>query len=208
MPAAVATSKLPKWPVRISTPLPRACASRSTSSFSTRASPARRSGGQQRKPEELDDQAPDVRVVRLREPRDLALRTRCRRRPGACSPAPLRADTAGGGRPASRTTGPRCAQRQRERDRRGAGAVMGQRQCDALQPVAGQRIERGRCALDLRCAVVVAGDREVGDADGPQRGLAREQLQARFLRSEARGQAGGAARTVAAVLPFLARRRS
>ena len=163
--------------------------------------PGARRRRQQRKPEELDDQAPDVGIVRLREPHDLVFGHAGAEDPAHvlqhhCAPIWQEAvDQLPGQRD-------RCAQRERERDGRGAGAVMGQRQRDALQPVAGQRVERSRCALDLRCAVVVAGDRKVGDADRPQRGLAREQLQARLLRSEARGQAGGAAGALAAVLPF------
>ena len=74
MPAIVATSQLPKWPVRISTPLPAASAATNASTFSTRTSASLRSADSQRKRRNSPSEPPQVRVVRLREPHDLRLR--------------------------------------------------------------------------------------------------------------------------------------
>ena len=56
-----------------------------------------------------------------------------------------------------------------------------------------------RPAHDAGCAIVVARDGKIGGHDRAQRGFARKQLDARFLRGEAGGEARGAAGRIAAV---------
>ena len=97
------------------------------------------------------------------------------------------------------------ARRLSERDRRGARAVVGQRERDRLDAVAGEDVQRGGAAHDARRAVVVARDREIGLAELPERRLARKELEAGFLRGEARGEARRAARPLAGVAQFLGR---
>jgi len=57
-------------------------------------------------------------------------------------------------------------------------------------------------ANELRRAVIVARNREIGRLDLPQRRLAREQLDARLLGGEARGEAGRPSGALAAVFEF------
>ena len=107
--------------------------------------------------------------------------------------------------PVQEPAGQRHANRRRlrHRHRRRAGAIVRQRQRDGTDAVAAGDQFRARPEDDLRRAVVVARDREVVRLDLRQRRLARKQLDARFLRGEARGEACGAARAVAAVRQFL-----
>ena len=78
------------------------------------------------------------------------------------------------------------------RHRRRAAAIVRHRHGDRRDAMAAEHRLGPRPANDARRAVVVARDREVGGHDRAERRLAREELDARFLRGEAGGEARGA----------------
>ena len=86
---------------------------------------------------------------------------------------------------------------------RSAQAIVRQRHRDRRDAMPRQEFRGARPANEPGRAVVVARDREVGRFDLPQRRLAREQLDARLLGGEARGEARRAARSVAGVVELL-----
>ena len=139
-----------------------------------------------------------MRVVRLRQAHDLVVRD------GVAVDAPqVREDDVAAQREEAvqEPAGERHVDRRglRERDRRCARAIVRQRQRDRRDPVPAERRLRARSAHRLRRAVVVARDGEIRGLDLPQRGLARKELDAGFLRGEARGEARGASGPVGRV---------
>ena len=206
MPATVATSQLPKWPVSTSTPLPAGERAgerivRSRRARSRASCALRRASGSA----ELADELPEMRVMRLREPRDLCVGQRFAEHAAQIVDDHAPAQREAVGRRSGRRAEPRPCSGTRERDRRRADAVVRERQRDRRDAIP---LEHRRCALAdhrLRRAVVVARHREVRRLDLAQRGLAREKLEAGFLRGEARGEARRAPGAVAAIRQLLRR---
>ncbi len=164
--------------------------------------PHQRQPARRRQPaeaQELADQPPQVGVVRRREPLDLVRGDRGAEHAAKIRQHDLRGAAAGSGRGSGRSPAPRCA-----RARPAPPPTRWSRSCVSDSDTARMRwrpIVASALALrhDLRRAVVVARDREIRGLDLAQRRLAREQLDAGFLGGEARREAGGAARAVAAV---------
>ena len=84
--------------------------------------------------------------------------------------------------------------------------VVSQRDGDGAQAIPGDQLKRPRAAHDVRRAVTVARQGNFRGIDQPQRGLAREQLEAGFLGGEPGGETCRPARSFPGVAQLLARK--